>query len=363
MKFSISGEILVHRREPLLYVCQPRNGRNGPIKGQSPPSNNAFKLSQWYGERAVGISPWSTEASETKGLKVELDMDIILVVLAGGRSTRFGLLSATLPKSALPVYDECTLVRNVRQAQAAGFEEIVVSTRASFVEPVSGLLGAQNLLGQGPSVRVIANEHHESGPLPALLRVLNNLDADRVALSLSDIFFIENAYLSLYKHSQLHDNYLAVADPFDPLELSKGGIVLSDAELCIHSILEKPVAGNTEGVRWTGLAVFDRQLESHLEAFLAAGEVTAPIGNFFEHYLRKGHELRAFRVSDFINVNTPNDMFLASMYRALELHCANDGLRQRLSEVTSSVRLRLLQGQDERPDTSFQRVERLSSTA
>ena len=271
-------------------------------------------------------------------------MNATLLILAGGRGSRLGSLSATLPKSALPVYDECTLARNIRQARIAGFKEIVISTRAPFLESVSGLLAACNLPGSEASVRVIDNPDHEYGALSALLYLLNNLDVDRVALSLSDIFFIENSYTSLYEHSQLEDNYLAVAAPFDPLELSKGGVVICDAEQRILSILETPIEGQAEGVRWTGAAVFNRHLESHLKELIAAAEGASPIGNFFEHCRAKGNEFRAFRVSDFINLNTPDDLFLASMYRALELLATDDALSRGLREVTSSVRKRLLRG-------------------
>jgi NDP-sugar pyrophosphorylase family protein len=288
-------------------------------------------------------------------------MNVTLLMLAGGQGTRFGLLNAILPKSAIPVYDESTLARNVRQARAAGFREIIVSTRASFLKPVCELLAGPNPAGPGASIRVVANRYHRYGALPALLHLLNNLGAPRVALSLSDIFFMENAYRSLYEHSQLDDDYLAVADPFDPLELSKGGIVVCDAEQRIHSILETPIEGNAEGVRWSGLTVFNCHLVRHLKGFIAGGESDSPIGNFFEYYRAKGNELRAFRVSDFINVNTPDDMFLASMYRAMELQNANDTLGRGLSEVTSSVRKRLLRGKDECPDPYADRVEFLGS--
>ena len=290
-------------------------------------------------------------------------MSVTLFMLAGGRGTRFGLLNTILPKSAMPVYDESTLARNVRQARAAGFKEIIVSTRASFLKPVSELLAAANLSGPEAAVKVVANRYHRYGALPALLHLLNNQGAPRVALSLSDIFFIENAYPSLYEHSQLDENYLAVADPFDSVELSKGGIVVCDAEQRIRSILETPIEGNAEGVRWSGLAVFNRHLESHLKEFIAAGKGAAPIGNFFEHYRAKGNELRTCRVSDFINVNTPDDMFLASMYRAIELQDSNDDLGRRLSEVASFVRKRLLRGKNERPDACADRVEFLNSNA
>src|SRR5438105_12869171 len=135
-------------------------------------------------------------------------MDVTLLMLAGGESTRFGLLNTFLPKSAMPVYDESTLARNVRQAIAGGFKEIVVSTRSSFLKPVRELLEASEMIGRRAYVEVVANRYHREGALPALLHLLKNLDADRVALSLSDIFFIENAYKDLYEHSRLNDNYL-----------------------------------------------------------------------------------------------------------------------------------------------------------
>ena len=52
------------------------------------------------------------ELERSKRLTV---VDVTLLVLAGGRGTRFGLLNTNLPKSAIPVYDESSLVRNVRQ--------------------------------------------------------------------------------------------------------------------------------------------------------------------------------------------------------------------------------------------------------
>jgi dTDP-glucose pyrophosphorylase len=290
-------------------------------------------------------------------------VDVTLLVLAGGRGTRFGLLNSSLPKSAIPVYDESSLVRNVRQARAAGFKNIVVSTRTSFSKSVGELLASCHLTAPDISVKVVSNRYHRYGALAALLHLLKNVDTPRVALSLPDIFFIENAYHRLYEHSESEGNYLGVADPFDPSELTKGGIVIWDTEQRVCSILETPIAGQAEGVRWTGLAVFNRDLEPYLNEFIAAGGGGAPIGNFFRHYIAKGNVLSAFRVSDFININTADDMFLASMYRAIELHGADNALSRELSQATSYVRQRLLRGNNRRPDIHLSEVELLTSKA
>lgn len=290
-------------------------------------------------------------------------MDVTLLILAGGGSTRFGLLNTILPKSALPVYDECTLARNVRQARAAGFKEIVVSTRASFRKPISDLLEAAELTVPEGSVKVLTNRHHRYGALPALLHLLNNVEAPRVVLCLSDIFFINDPYQHLYDYSHSDDNYLATAEPFDPHELSKGGIVICDAEQRIQSVLEAPIDGNTKGTRWSGLAVFGRDIKSHLEEFVAGHSGPSPIGDFFEDYRAQGNELRAFKVPDFINVNTPDDVFLASMYRAMELHDASDALGEEFINVTTRLRGRLLRRTQAKPGSDAREVGRLTSKA
>jgi NDP-sugar pyrophosphorylase family protein len=290
-------------------------------------------------------------------------MDVTLLILAGGGSRRFGLLNTILPKSAMPIYDECTLARNVRQARAAGFKKIIVSTRASFRKPLCHILEAAELTVPDGSVTVVTNRHHRNGALPALLHLLNNVEAPRVALCLSDIFFIEDAYRHLYDYSHSDDNCMGTAEPFDPNELSKGGIVICDEEQRIQSVLEAPIDGNRNGTRWSGLAVFGRDVKSHLEAFVAGHGGASPIGDFFEDYRAQGNELRAFEVPDFINVNTPDDMFLASMYRAMELHDARDAFGDEFSSVTTRFRKRLLRGTQAKPNSDAREVERLTSKA
>lgn len=261
-------------------------------------------------------------------------MDATLLILAGGGSTRFGHLNTILPKSALPAFDESTLVRNLRQALEAGFRDIVVSTRPSFQRLLEELVG-----GAREGVRVVANRHHDEGPLPALFHLLARAETPRVALALSDIFFLGNPYEGLRARAHTPDTHLGVAEPFDPRELAQGGIVLCDSE-SVEAVLEAPSEGLTRGARWSGLAAFDTGLRARLEAHLDAAGGQSPIGDFFESCRAAGQRLRPLPVPDFINVNTRHDLFLASMYRAVEVHGEENEAGRALASAARLLRRR-----------------------
>jgi len=173
--------------------------------------------------------------------------------------------------------------------------------------------------------------------------VLKITHAQRIALSLADIFFLENAYHDLYTHSKTNVAFLGVAEPFDLIELSNGGLVICNGNH-VEEIRELPSEGASRGARWSGFAVFNKALEDHLESFSSANEnASAPIGEFFEHYRKSGNDLRVFWVSDFINVNTPSDLFVASLYRAIELNNQNSDVTKLLTKTTRSFRRHLLE--------------------
>lgn len=238
-----------------------------------------------------------------------LKTDISLVLLAGGEGSRMKNLTSTTPKPLLPIYNESLLQRHIRHAKDAKIEKIIVSAKPEWINIFTRHL---NMAGLGKNVIVFPNPYHMLGSLPALLSVIEEFKSDYFLMSLSDIFFFDNPYIS-FANSTNNLCIFGISEPFDLQELSRGGIVFV-ADNKIQSIKERPLKNNKKGYRWSGLSLFSRELALSLSHFLEGYPKYSPEGDFFEFWRSKEGMITPKRCPDFINVNTPDQLFLASLY-------------------------------------------------
>lgn len=255
--------------------------------------------------------------------------DFTLIVLAGGDGTRMRPASLITPKPLLATYDEPLLIRQARQANEAGISKILISTNPKDYTHLRQILSLY-----GVKAKVLENEKHKEGSLPALNFAIEKTSTPKILMSFADIYFFDNPFLkfmSINKHS------LGISKAFDKRELSLGGMVFCDGSV-IQKIVETPIKNNTEGYRWNGLALFDKIDRSDLKEFLKDNRLDSPEGDFFEYLRTKNKiEFSGIECSDFINVNRPDNLLVAAIYRLSEVK-----KDKRLSTLANQTRIHLL---------------------
>lgn len=218
-------------------------------------------------------------------------------------------ITSGIPKPLLPIFDESLLQRHVVYAREAGIKQIIISTKPKWREIFIKHLSVTNLESK---VKVIPNSDHEYGSLPALLSVLREIEFKYLLMSFADIFSFDNPYIN-FMNVQKDSCVFGISDSFEEVQLSCGGIVFTENNK-VQSIKERPLKGNHKGYRWNGVSYFPKKLKTDIRLFLMDNPKDSPGGDFFEFWRSKGGNITYKKCSDFINVNTPEDLLLASLY-------------------------------------------------
>jgi dTDP-glucose pyrophosphorylase len=230
------------------------------------------------------------------------------VVLAAGRGTRMGALTAATPKPLLPVGGRPMIEHVLRGFAAAGVRRAVIVT-GYLGDAVQAALGGGERLGL--ELRYCRQEHAD-GTARALLLAERFVGREPFLLSWGDIlvphvFYAEflDAFARRPCDAQLAVN--AVDDPW------RGAAVYVDADWRVQNIEEKPPRGssrtgwNNAGVLMLTLLALDyaRRLDPS-----ARGEYELP--QAIAHMVRDGHVVRAVPVrGPWSDVGTPDDLAAA----------------------------------------------------
>lgn len=227
---------------------------------------------------------------------------ILPVLLAGGGATRFGDLARVVPKAFLPASaHESLLGRLLRQLEAVGFSDALLSTSPNQQAIFELLLARQAELQRRLRVRVFANAAHHNGPVAALARIIAEINAPYALLCLPDICFAANP-LASWDHACT--NVLFGCPPQKLPDLPRSGWLQVHEGAAVH--LSYALRDASEYVYWPGLAAFEcAALRPHLE--VAAGVSDAPLESVFEAAMGAGVRFRWIECPPFINVNTPED--------------------------------------------------------
>jgi NDP-sugar pyrophosphorylase family protein len=248
-----------------------------------------------------------------------------------------GQLSA---KTALLAFDQPILGRLLNQIREAGFQKIVISTGPAHLSQLSELVSNyvnEVLAERWSSIQVINNSAHAEGPLEAFAEVHRLIETPRCLLCLGDMFYRDNPFDSLAVEVSRTDTCLGVADVVEPLELAQGGIVHCRGQEIV-AVVERPQPARGGELRWSGLALFSRELLDVLPVFLLQAPTGSPVGNLFEFCRQRGYILRAVWGPDFVNINSPNHLLLAALYAAIESWQGQTGLLDAFAEAATRLR-------------------------
>lgn len=253
------------------------------------------------------------------------------------RMGRLGQLSA---KAALIAYDQPLIVRLLEQTREAGIRLVVITTSPQRYGQLQSLISSYEAMRSEqmrPSVRVLKNHAHRLGPLEALREVLRHTETSRCLMCLGDMYFRDNPFTGMAAKVADTADYLGVAEAVDPHELMQGGLVYC-RERGVAAVIERPQRAPSGALRWSGLALFSHQLYEDLDLFLSLGTTGQPVGDLFEFRRKRGRPLYAIDGPDFVNVNSLDHLFLATLYRAMAVYTADKRLYNTLSDAAIHLR-------------------------
>jgi NDP-sugar pyrophosphorylase family protein len=264
-------------------------------------------------------------------------------IFCGGENLRLGRLSGIQAKTLLAAYDTPLIWRLIDQLRSAGFSTITVSTTPRFELEITEAISCY--LRSTPNdqrIQVVASVAQEHGVLFGLRDVLDMGSARNFLFCLGDIFFLSNPFLSIRPHITSEYDCLGVAPLIVEEEVGLGGLVYQDQGR-IHNVVERPgKICKGSPMRWSGTALVERSRAlTDIDAFLLDSEADSPAGEFFEFQCARGNHLECVTGPDFVNVNSPDHLLLASLYAKLESVGSDEHLWANLAEAARSLRLDL----------------------
>jgi molybdopterin-guanine dinucleotide biosynthesis protein A len=241
--------------------------------------------------------------------------EVAAVILAGGKSSRFGSLGRVLPKCLLPVPGgETLLTRLIGQLRQAGVPQVVVCCSpggAPLIEPfleryrVAGALSDEELTA-------VPCPKSALGPLPALAEALSRVAAPWYLLALADVVFAEGPFaasIHRLREGALEDGCLLTGSDQVARNGFGTGFIASDGTAA-RAISYRPFgpAPRAQGRlrRWSGSFLFRQELVPDLSGRLAAYR-TAPLEDWIDGLLDRGDRCECMDAGPFFNVNAVED--------------------------------------------------------
>lgn len=227
------------------------------------------------------------------------------VLLAAGRGTRMGDLTAATPKPLLPLQGMPILEHILRGMREAGIERFVVVT-GYLADRIEAYFGD----GAGLGVRIDYRRQPEpSGTAAALQLARDIVEREPFALSWGDILVEPDTYsrlIATYRQGPVA-GLVAVNEVDDPW---RGAAVYFDADRRIREIVEKPPRG-TSTTRWNNAGIFalDPIVFTYVERLPRSERGEFELPQAFAAMLAEGHDFRALPVDGFwSDLGTPEDL-------------------------------------------------------
>lgn len=164
------------------------------------------------------------------------------ILLAAGKGTRLGSLTAHAPKPLLEVGGKPILVHIIDGLMRAGIERFLIVT-GHFGELIEAELG--NGAAAGVRIEYVRQERLD-GTARALALGREFAEEEPFFFGWGDILVRPENYRSVMRRARLADAVIAVNEVDDPWA---GGAVYVDDDLRVTRMVEKPVKG-TSTTRW-----------------------------------------------------------------------------------------------------------------
>jgi molybdopterin-guanine dinucleotide biosynthesis protein A len=273
--------------------------------------------------------------------------ETLAVIFCGGQQRRFGRLSGRHAKTLALAYDTPLLWRLCDQLQEGGLTRIVACTTPAFGGQIRDSLDQYaGSMANAAEIEVVVSEAQQRGVVHGLRDVLHALPADRCLSCLGDIFFASNPFPGALSDDD--GDAIGTASCRGDSDWRLGGLVHA-VDGRVEAFIERPDARPTVPVRrWSGLVVSARRRAmTDLDVFIRQAPPDAPLGDFLEFQRARGCSFRVVDGPDFVNVNTPDDLLLASLRARLaaEGHTPPSPLTEALLAAAERLRRGASQGE------------------
>ena len=230
------------------------------------------------------------------------------VLLAAGRGTRLGSLTADRPKPLLEVGGKPLIAHIVGGMIKSGLREFVV-VAGHLAEQIEQWCTSFATRNPGVTIQTIRQQYLD-GTAGAMLAARSLLTReDRFMFGWGDILMDGTNYPRFAAASQRGDCdlLLAVNDIDDPW---RGAAAYVDSELRVTRLVEKPPRG-TSSTRWNcaGLFSASRNLFDYLDRLAPSSRGELELPQAIAAMIAAGRMVRAFEVQGFwSDVGSPDDL-------------------------------------------------------
>lgn len=230
------------------------------------------------------------------------------VLLAAGRGTRMGALTANTPKPLLPLCGQPIIERIVRGFASAGVEEIVLVTGYRG-EQIEAALGDGARLGVRLQYR---RQTETNGTARALLLARDAVGDEPFLLSWGDVVIDFDQYAAIAgAFAERPCDLLLSLNPMD--DPWRGAAVYVDGDHRVTRLIEKPPPG-TSTTRWNNAGIFVHTALSFTYAERLApserGEYELP--QAISAMIEDGRRVHAYPLQGFwSDLGTPEDLVAA----------------------------------------------------
>ncbi len=182
------------------------------------------------------------------------------VLLAAGRGTRLGAITANYPKALLQVGGRPVIVHILDGLAATGIRDVTIVT-GHFAALLEAEIGGGEQ--SGFSVRYVRQERLD-GTARALNLVRPELGQERFFFGWGDILVRPANYRAVLRAARFADAVLAVNHVDDPAD---GGAVYVDDEMQVTALIEKPGRGQSS-TNWNnaGFGVLGPEIWEFIDA-------------------------------------------------------------------------------------------------
>jgi len=225
------------------------------------------------------------------------------VILAAGRGTRLGALTANYPKPLLEVGGRPIIVHVLDGMARAGISDVTIVT-GHFGQLLEAEVGTGEQAGL--HIRYVRQEEPE-GTARALALAREHVGAGQFLAAWGDILVRPENYQRMMKAARFADIVIAVNEVDDPWA---GAAVYVDEQMQVQRIIEKPEPGSSS-TRWNnaGLFVLGPAIWAEIDRLAPSERGEYELPSALAALVDGGADVRAVPIEGpWFDVGTPDDL-------------------------------------------------------